>query len=192
MDRDALIDELKQVSASDFLETHIFDRVPRIFAENRSQYVAWKRQLAKCLEVDSACITVVGSAAVGVSLSPHKNFRAFDAHSDVDVAVISHYHFTQSWRYLRMNLTRRLSVDQRTRNAWDEHVSKYIYWGTIATDRLLGVLPFGRQWLDAKKTMAMLEPSVGRDVNLRIYVDYESLRAYQLNSIKQAHESLFT
>jgi predicted nucleotidyltransferase len=192
MDRATLIEVLKRDSPTSFLETHVFDRVPELFGGSRSQYVEWKRTLANSIEVDPACITIVGSAATGASLNPDKNFKAFNSDSDVDVAVISSYHFTQSWRYLRMNGTRRLSVDQRTRIAWDEHVKRYIYWGTIATDRLLGILPFGLQWLDAKGKMSKIEPTIGRDVNLRIYTDYESLRAYQLNSVKLARDSLFS
>ena len=56
----------------------------------------------------------VGSAAIGCSLNPVKNFKPFDSASDVDVAVISNYHFTVAWRYLRTNGTRRLEVDTRT------------------------------------------------------------------------------
>jgi len=192
MDRAAFIEALKRDDPSVFLETHLYDRVPELFGGNRAQYIEWKRTLAESIEVDPACITVVGSAAIGASLNPDKNFKLFDADSDIDVAVISHYHFTQSWRYLRMSGTRRLSVDTRTRIAWDEHVKRYIYWGTIATDRLLGILPFGLQWLAAISKVSELPPTRGRDINLRIYADYESLRAYQLNSVKSARDSLFT
>lgn len=83
-------------------------------------------------------------------------------------------------------------LTKKTRNAWDEHVTRYIYWGTIATDKLLGVLPFGLAWLRATSAIAQLEPTKGRDVNLRIYADYEALRAYQTQSVKAARDSLYT
>ena len=191
MNRDTLIESLKRESPSAFLEAHMFDRIPALFGEDRTQYVAWKRILAESIEVDAACIIVVGSAATGTSLSPNKHFKPFDDTSDVDVAVISSYHFTESWRYLRMNGDRRLNVDVRTRIAWDEHVKRYIYWGTIATDRLLGILPFGLQWLAAITKMSNTRPTEGRTINLRIYADYESLRAYQLQSVKNLRDSLF-
>jgi hypothetical protein len=170
----------------------VFDSVPHVFAGDRVSYVGWKRALGQALDVDPACLTIVGSAAVGCSLNPVQNLKAFDLESDVDVAVISNYHFTVAWRYLRMNGTRRLQVDARTRIAWDEHVNKYIYWGTIATDKLLGVLPFGLEWLKATGGMASIEPTKGRDVNLRIYADYEALRAYQMMSVRNVRESLYT
>lgn len=191
MDRETLIQTLEGLSAPTFLEEHVFDCVPHVFAGDRASYVAWKRALGSAISVDPACLTIVGSAAVGCSLNPVKNLKPFDSESDVDVAVISNYHFNVAWRYLRMNGARRLKVDTRTRIAWDEHVNRYIYWGTIATDKLLGVLPFGLEWLKATGGMGLLHPTKGRDVNLRIYADYEALRAYQMISVKNVRESLY-
>jgi hypothetical protein len=191
MERETLVEILKRGSAGRFLEEHIFDRVPHVFASDRALFVDWKRSLAEAIEVDPACLTVVGGAAVGNSLNPFKNFKAFDVDSDVDVAIVSHYHFTVAWRYLRTNSVRRMRIDERTRIAWDEHVSRYIYWGTIATDRLLGVLPFGLQWLRAQTQMSSVNPTKGRLVNFRIYADFEALRSYQLVSVKAVRDSLF-
>ena len=185
----SLIESLQQTSPDSFVESHLFDRIPAIFDENRSLFVLWKRTLGEKIEVDPACITIVGSAATGASLNPSKNFKPFDESSDVDVAVISSYHFTVGWRYLRMNNSRRLRVDKRTQNAWDQHVSRYIYWGTIATDRLLGVLPFGLKWLEATSAMGRIPPTEGRSVNLRIYSDYDSLRSYHVQSVRNLRNS---
>jgi hypothetical protein len=189
MIREALIQSLRSSTPAAFVEDHLFDRIPAIFVNDRALFVNWKRALAEKIEVDPACITIVGSAATGASLNPSKNFKPFDSGSDVDVAIVSPYHFSVGWRYLRMNGTRRLRVDARTRIAWDEHVSRYIYWGTIATDRLLGVLPFGLQWLHAISDVAQLQPTLGRSVNLRIYADYDSLRAYHVQGVRTLRDS---
>jgi hypothetical protein len=190
MTRNDLMQSLCSTTPSVFVETHLFDCIPSIFAEDRASFVSWKRALAGKIEVDPACITIVGSAATGVSLNPSKNFKVFDGSSDVDIAVVSPHHFAIGWRYLRMNNSRRLRVDARTRIAWDEHVKRYIYWGTIATDRLLGVLPFGLQWLKATSEMGQVSPTLGRAVNLRIYADYDSLRAYHEQGIRTLRDSL--
>lgn len=191
MTRETLIQALQNGSAATFLEQHMFDCVPHVFAQDRSAYITWKRELGSAIDVDPACLTIVGSAAVGCSLNPNKNLKAFDDKSDVDVAIISNYHFTIAWRYLRMNGNRRYSVPEKTKNAWDEHVSRLIYFGTIATDRLLGVLPFGMDWLKATSKMGTVNPTQGRSVNLRIYADYEALRAYQAISVKKVRDSLY-
>lgn len=152
----------------------------------------WKRELAKELEVDAACLTIVGTAALGWSLNPDKNLKAFDEDSDVDVTVISPYHFTIAWRYLRTETARRLSIDRKTRIAWDLHATNYVYWGTIATDKLLGVLPFGGSWLNATTKMASLQPTLNRDIKFRVYNDFESLRSYQTLSVRKARQNLFS
>lgn len=190
MDREAFIALLQRETPTRFIEDQLFDRVPHIFREDRRVFADWKRALGERIDVDPACLTLVGSSATGFSLNPNKNFKEFDESSDVDVAVVSSHHFTVGWRYLRLNGSRRLSVDARTRNSWNEHVTKYIYWGTLATDRLLGVLPFGREWLQASSYMAGFSPTEGRDVNLRIYTDYDALRAYQAQGARTLRESL--
>jgi hypothetical protein len=43
-----------------------------------------------------------------------------------------------------------------------------------------------------RSSMALVNPTKGRDVNLRIYADYEALRAYQTMSLKSVRESLYT
>lgn len=183
-------ESLRTKTPVSFVDDHLFDCIPVVFGGSRASYIAWKRALAERLEVDPACIVFVGSAATGVSLNPSKFFKPFDSKSDIDVAVISSHHFNAAWRYLRMNGARRLKVDNRTRIAWDEHVNKYIYWGTIATDKLLGVLPFGLQWLKATTNAAQMPPTVGRDINLRIYSDHDALRNYQINSVRTARNNL--
>lgn len=183
---------IEALSAADFISQYLFDRVPHVFGDERKSFLSWKGALAKAIEVDPACIILVGSSAVGISLNPSKGFRPFDSGSDVDVGVVSHYHFTVAWRFLRTQGHRRTHVDAKTRAAWDEHVTRYIYWGTIATDRLLGILPFGKQWLGALTTMAQISPTVARDINLRIYSDYESLRTYQILSAQRARDDILT
>ncbi|NTW88669.1 MAG: hypothetical protein HGB26_06005 [Desulfobulbaceae bacterium] len=190
MAHEAFFADLRTKTPALFLENYLFDRVPSLFQDDRSLYVTWKRELAKRVDVDPACVMLVGTAATGVSLNPIKGFKHFDEQSDVDVAVISSYHFNEAWRFLRLNGARRLTVDPRTKNAWDEHVKKYIYWGTIATDRLLGILPFGLKWLKAISELALMKPTEGRDINLRIYADFDSLRFYQTNSVRAARESI--
>ncbi len=190
--RDDIIAALRSNSTDQFVREHLFDRIPHLFNGDRSAFVTWKDHLARALEVDAACLTFVGSSAIGVSLNPDKGFKMFDDDSDIDVGIISHYHFTVSWRYLRTQGHRRAHLGPKTVAAWDDHVSRLIYWGTIATDQLLGILPFGHQWLKALSTMSTMSPTVGRDIKLRIYSDYDSLRSYQQLSARRARDEILT
>jgi hypothetical protein len=185
-----ILSALRELNSTEFVAEFLFDCIPHIFSGNRAGFIEWKGQLASGLEVDPACVTLIGSSAIGISLNPEKGFKAFGEKSDVDVAIVSNYHFSVAWRFLRTNGHRRTHVDHRTRMAWDEHAKRFVYWGTIATDRLLGILPFGTPWLKTLAEMARKAPTIGRDINLRIYADYESLRAYQLQSVVRARQEL--
>ena len=76
MDRDALIQTLQSVSAPVFLEEHLFDRVPHVFAGDRAAYVTWKRALGNAIDVDPACLTIVGSAVCRMQHEPCKEPQA--------------------------------------------------------------------------------------------------------------------
>ena len=104
--------------------------------------------------------------------------------SDIDVAVISEYHFNDAWRTLRNLGTEIHKLSQPAKQSVKDHVNKYIYWGTIATDRILNIFPFGKAWSETLKQMQELNPTMGRTINARIYKDFDSLRAYQVNNLK--------
>jgi hypothetical protein len=188
--RDEIMRAVREESPEQFLSDYLLDTTPHLFNEDPKAYASWRRVLGERLEVDPSCILLVGSAASGVSLNPNKNFKAFDDSSDVDIAVISSYYFNLSWRFLRNHGHKRAYLPIKTRTAWDAHVSKYIYWGTITTDKLLGVLPFGRLWMGTATYLSSIAPCENREINFRLYMDHESLRAYQLNSVKAARDRI--
>ncbi|WLA79247.1 hypothetical protein [Bradyrhizobium elkanii] len=128
--------------------TYLMDRIPHVFGSDWELYRSWKRKLAKQIDVDPLNITIIGSAGIGFSLNPNKDFRDFSARSDIDVAVVSEHYFGIAWRALR---TLKLPDvrSQRDRTAIKEHRTNYIYWGVIATDRVLHYLPFVRPWTEA-------------------------------------------
>lgn len=161
----------------------VLNRIPYPFDGNIVTYATWRHDLARDLQVDPSAVLITGSAAFGISLNPNKNYKAFDADSDIDVAVVSDYHFTEGWRTLR-NLGPRLhGLPPRSKQAVNDHVYRLIYWGTIATDRILGLLPYGPQWQNAIARAAQRIPTLGRTIKIRVYRDLDSLRAYQVNNL---------
>lgn len=184
------IDELLIKSPELVASVWIIDRIPILFDNNLEVYASWRYALAKGLGVDPSALIITGSCAFGVSLNPNKNYKYFDQDSDIDVAVVSEYHFNEAWRTLRNLGSTRHGLSQRVKQSIDDHVKKYIYWGTIATDRILLILPFGKKWKEALENMQDIEPTIGRTINARIYKDFDSLRAYQVNNLKglQAQE----
>ncbi|MGZ8191640.1 MAG: hypothetical protein ACXWTS_10500 [Methylococcaceae bacterium] len=182
--KDKFLNELLNTPPELVASLWILDRIPYPFRENKKQYTEWRHKLSSLIEVDSSEIIITGSAAFGISLNPNKNYRFYNDVSDIDVAIVSEYFFNTSWRYLRNLGTDIHSMPQAAKQSVKDHVKKYIYWGTIATDKLLPYLPFGTQWLNALEEMSKLEPTKNRTIKARIYKDFESLRAYQVNNLK--------
>jgi predicted nucleotidyltransferase len=179
------IRELVEEPLSFLISKWILSRTPHVFGTDHEAYLAWKEILADKIGVDSCAITITGSAATGFSLSPHKNFRAFDDESDVDIAVVSHHYFDISWHYLRSLGALRYQLTKVQQDSILDHARRLIYWGTIATDKMLEILPFGRTWIEALTEMAAVAPTEHRGINARIYNDFESLRAYHTNNLNR-------
>jgi hypothetical protein len=174
---------------SDLVSCHLFDAIPHLFDENATLWRAWRTALAGDLDIDAHSVVLVGSAAVGVSLNPFKNLRRFDANSDVDVAVISYRHFESAWHTLRslkpaalLGMPRAAQIDIK------EHAPNYVYFGSIATERILSILEFGPEWADAIAATQQRIPTNDRDVKIRLYRDVDALRRYQIRSISMTRD----
>jgi hypothetical protein len=169
----------------------VFEAAPFIFKNfEPAVFWQWKSELAKGLDVDPKNLLITGSASVGISLNPSKSMKDFDLQSDIDVAVISTYHFDSAWRALRSLGTQRFKLTQAQQYALESHIKKYIYWGTIATDRILPILPFAGEWLGAFSEMAAVSPTIDRKINARIYRDFASLRAYMNLTFRNLRDSI--
>ena len=188
------MDDLKEAvlrrNLDDILSELLFERVPAVFEGSWESYRSWRRALSGFIKVDPSEIILIGSAAIGFSFSPSKQLKPFDENSDVDVAVVSDHFFSDAWHHLR---SVDLTLDALTppqRSAVVDHQKRYVYWGCIATDRLLPILPFAQTWLSARASLAAMEPTVERDINFRIYKDFRALRGYQLMGLQRLRATL--
>ncbi|AMP98256.1 hypothetical protein AY601_1338 [Pedobacter cryoconitis] len=168
----------------------VLERIPFIFNDDLDLYINWKERLSKLIGVDSRAIVITGSSSVGYSLNPVKNFKQFSATSDIDVAIISDHYFDIAWHFLRNIGTKYHRLKQKEKNAIDDHRTRLIYYGTIATDKIVHLLPFGTIWLEAMVEMMTVEPTLDKSINFRIYKDFESLKSYQNISVGLAKDQL--
>lgn len=186
--KEEFLEQLESVGPDLIAQRWVIDRTPQIFDNDQTAYVDWKSKLASAIEVDGRAISVIGSACVGFSLSPTKKFRDFGDSSDIDVAIISAYHFDVAWRTIRNFGTKIHTLNRKQRASLDDHKARLIYWGTFDTKHLLPKLPFGKQWFEAFEQMTTHEPTRDRDINARIYRDFESLSAYHANNMRKLRE----
>lgn len=189
---DNFIKDLESEPLSFVAMKWVIERTPYIFLKSRIDYISWKEQLSKKLGIDGKSITFTGSSCTGFSLNPNKNFRVFDEESDIDIAIISNHYFDISWHYLRNIGTARYNLKPEQKASVQDHVNRLIYWGTIATDKILEILPFGAHWFKELQSMAISPPTEGREINIRIYKDFESLKAYHVNNLTGLRQKLYT
>lgn len=181
---------LKTQTAKEFVATKVLGQLPVLFSGDHDMHDTWRSEFSQRIGVSPESIVIVGSAAIGCSLNPYKNYKLFDDQSDVDVAIISETHFLESWRYLRANNHQLNKQPPKIKQSWEEHKVKYIFWGTIATDRLLAVFPFAPAWNRAVAQMRKIDPSNGRDISLRLYADMDALRSYQCSTVRMLQKEL--
>jgi hypothetical protein len=186
----ALHAALLEKEPKDFVSHYIFEPVPFAFDADLMSWITWKTRLGIHIDVDPQDIVLTGSAAIGYSLNPAKSYKAFDTISDIDCGIVSPYYSEIAWRYLRQLRPSWLSLPNDSKRAIRSHQRNYVFSGTIATDRILGLLPFGKTWQRALDSMSEIHPTVGREVKLRIYKDYDSLRSYQASNIERLRNEL--
>ena len=180
---DEFIFDLKKKDASFLVSKWVIDRIPYIFNNSVENYLSWKENLSKLIDVDSCSIVFTGSSSIGFSLNPLNNFKKFNKESDIDIAIISDHYFDISWHYLRSIGSKRYDLNPQQQASLQDHVDRLVYWGTIATDKLLPIMPFGKAWVLAFEKMCKEKPINQREIKARIYRDFDSLRAYHRSNL---------
>lgn len=181
---------LSEYDADRFASHMLFDRVPWLW-NSRTEYIEWKTTLARGLDVDPYSLIVVGSACTGISLNPKKNFSQFGDTSDVDVAVMSSYHFELAWKTLRELGRPSAEIPTKSQKyVLRQHREYLVFDGTIAADWILPHLPFGNNWRDALRQSELTLPGDRREVKARIYRDMDALRAYHVRNIEKIKQGL--
>lgn len=188
--KEQIIQELLNISIPKFVSRYVLERTPYLFNNDHFKYLDWRATLAEKISVDPCSVLIIGSAGVGISFNPHKNFKSFDQASDIDVAVISSYHFEEAWRTFRTVGATALRLPKDVKNAIYLHRNHYIYAGTIATDKVLGLFPFGQTWQIALSDMAKVDPTIDREIKIRLYRDFEALRHYQSTNIIKLRQDI--
>lgn len=188
--QEKFISELKSKSISLLVSKWILEAKPFVFEES-DKYIEWKETLSELIQVDSKAIIFTGSSSLGFSLNPNKNYKQYDDTSDIDLAIISELYFNLSWFEIRNIGTKYFDLTKKQQNSISDHRTRLIYWGTIATDKLLPIFSFGKKWNNAIERMSKLHPTENREINFRIYKDFDSLRAYQADNLKKIQIKLF-
>lgn len=166
-----------------FVTARLFDGTPAVWPEEVS-YIRWRHQVAAELGVDPMAIQLVGSARLGYSINPKKDFKEFDEESDLDIAVISTELFDTAWGELR-NIIEHQRFDSKK-----SYLRKLVFDECIALDIVLPYLSFGEQWSRSRDgfTQSLGESLQKCAINYRLYRTHKSLRSYQLMGVNTARD----
>jgi hypothetical protein len=177
--------DLYELKAGHFVSKWFAEKTPFVFGADAEAHTSWRRDLAAGLGISLFSITLIGSAAVGISLNPSNNFAPFDQESDIDVAVVSSFHFDEAWRWLRQLGSERYGLPATAQKWIKEHETRLIYWGMIATDQLLPHMPMGSRWLSILAGLSQFAPVNGRDISVRLYRDFDALEGALQHSVRK-------
>lgn len=178
------------------IDEHILRQDPFVFAN--LAFAKIQTKIARELRVERNGVFVVGSGSIGLSLNPAKIsnrlLKVFDPQSsDIDLAIVSAWHFDEGWRSLREQSSNYLPTRDSSLDDELKHQRKRFFDGVILANKLLGYLPFNADWNPAliriRQDIA-LAISSDLDVNVWIYRDYWSLRNYTAEGIRKCRLAL--
>lgn len=167
-----------------FVTARLFEGVPAIWPKT-IDYVRWRHEVAKRLDVDPVSIQLVGSGRLGYSLNPSKKFKKFDSDSDIDIAIISADLFESTWQEIRELIGTRPELENRK-----TYLRKLVFDECIALDIVLPHLSYGATWSYYRDELIELlgEGLIDREVKYRLYRSYRALREYQLKGVSTARD----
>jgi hypothetical protein len=69
------VNDCRTMSNAELVEKWVYRETPYAFRNAAAAFLEWRNQLAACLGLEPNSICVIGSTAVGLSLSPTKRFE---------------------------------------------------------------------------------------------------------------------
>lgn len=148
---------------------------------------AFKEIVSKNFDVSFHSAQIVGSAKIGVSLSPNKPFRKFiistddpdKKESDIDIAIVSNRLFASIWEDLRISRSKTFIPNY-------SYIAKSIFRGYINDKDFKDIEFFRKEWEELiSKSNIMLQDSLSitHPISYRVYRSWEDLEDYQLEGI---------
>lgn len=179
----------------EWIDEHVLRQDPYAFRDANFRPIIAKT--VELLGVDANGVYCIGSGAVGLSMSPGKvdkgTLKAFDHESDLDLAVVSEWHFETAWRDLRRATQPTVSyIDDELRAAlkWQR---KRFFDGAIIASELLPFVSFGNTWISSLTQLSQhIAVLLDREIDIKVWIyrDYWSLRNYVAEGIMRCRRQI--
>jgi hypothetical protein len=190
-------DLLLSMPIEEVVREYVFRGLPYIFRRTPQSLNTLYRHLCPRLNLVEQDITVVGSAKIGFSLSPHSFPRKFTTRSDIDVLVVSESLFDLVWMtMLRWHYPRRSALFSRTELSWTNARKNDLYWGWFVPSEiryeglsfpqsLQPLRDISTSWFNAFRSLSLYPDFVGRNVSGRLYRTWEHALQYHVSGLSQ-------
>lgn len=146
------------------------------------QYDEFKKYIAKKLDVHYNNVGIAGSAKLGFSLNPQKDYKAFDETSDVDIIIVSQrlfYEFCEQYLNDSYNLTTKIKNIN--------YVCFCIFRKYLTLDCFRNN-DYYNDWQkktgDFEKDIQLLF-QIENDIHYRIFESWDSVKMYYISSINR-------
>lgn len=146
------------------------------------QYDKFKKYVAKKLDVHYNNIGIAGSAKLGFSLNPTKNFRNFNDTSDVDIIIVSQRLFNEFWeQYLYDSY----KPTTRINNIYDVGFCIFRKYMRLDCFRNNEYYNNWQKKIGGFEKDIQLRFQIGNDIHYRIFESWDSVKMYYVSSINK-------
>lgn len=189
--KDFFIQELEcsNYTNKELVDRYIWFGTPAIFQDNEQTYFDLRKEIADFFLINNMDnIVVVGSAKLGFSIAPRKEFRDITDDSDIDVAIIDDELFNTYWEKLydfNINIKNRTETeDQLYRKFLD-----YFFRGWLRPDLFPFSFSYRNKWFDFFKSISYKKYD-HRKIAAGIYKNKFFFTKYHERNIEKLREEL--
>ncbi|EQA6239082.1 hypothetical protein V1603_16390 [Enterobacter sp. ECC-219] len=155
-------------------------------ADFAQDYDDFKLYMSKKLGIHVNNIAIVGSAKMGFSLSPSKNYRVFNDDSDIDIVIVSEGIFKASWMAF---------IELHSKNYMPSYapVAKNIFKGFVSLKELDIRVDFFDVWsrkVEPLKKDIQTIFGIPNEITYRIYDSWESVERYHIAGLSSLKDGL--
>lgn len=175
---------LRNLSSSEVVQKRI------IFGEcqilDRDAYHQLRAKVAEKFDIHPNEVLVVGSAKLGFSIAPQKQYKPFGDTSDIDVVIVSSRLFDSFWKSVYHLWKEKILWDK------ESDFKKYLFQGWVRPDKL----PISKKfqltddWWEFFRTLTSSGEFGSYKINGAIYKDWDFLEGYQNFAVQICKEQL--
>jgi len=142
-------------------------------------YFALRSTIARKYDVHPNDVLVVGSAKLGFSIAPRKQYRPFCDESDVDVVIVSEGLFSTIWQ--------RVHQYEDSGGYWEggPAFKEYLFNGWIRPDKFPRAKAFEicYEWWEFFKALAASGDYTPYKIRAALYKNWYFLESYQMRAV---------